>query len=84
MVKADAILAKVKSGHGRIQFRDFQKLLVRLGFRLDRTRGSHHVYVHPRVTRPLSVQPIGNEAKPFQVRQLKDMIAEFGLKLEKG
>jgi predicted RNA binding protein YcfA (HicA-like mRNA interferase family) len=82
MAKADAILEKVISGHGRIPFRDFQKLLVKLGFRLGRTRGSHHVYVHPKVTRPLSIQSMGNEAKPFQVRQLRDMIVEFDLKLD--
>lgn len=82
MAKLSAILEKVMSAHGRIQFRDFQKLLLKLGFRLDRIRGSHHIYVHPKVTRALSIQPIGKEAKPFQVRQLRDMIAEFGLSLE--
>jgi predicted RNA binding protein YcfA (HicA-like mRNA interferase family) len=82
MAKASVILEKVTTGRGRIQFRDFQKLLLKLGFHLDRTRGSHHIYLHPKVTRAFSVQCIGNEAKPFQVRQLRDMIAEFGLKLE--
>jgi predicted RNA binding protein YcfA (HicA-like mRNA interferase family) len=82
MAKAIAVLEKVESGRGRIQFRDFQRLLVKLGFRLDRIRGSHHIYIHPAVTRPFSVQPVGKEAKPFQVRQLKDMIAEFNLGLE--
>ena len=81
MVKADAILAKVISGHGRIQFGDFQKFLVRLGFRLDRARGS---LCPPKGHPPIERQPIGNEAKSFQVGQLKDMIAEFDLKLEKG
>jgi hypothetical protein len=82
MAKAHAILEKVVIGHGRIKFRDLQKLLLGLGFELDRVRGSHHIYVHAQVTRPLSIQPIGNEAKPFQVRQLRDMIAEFDLKLK--
>ena len=82
MAKARAILEKVMSGQGRIQFKEFQKLLAKLGFRLDRVRGSHHIYVHSKVTRPLSIQPIGNEAKPFQVRQLRDMITEFGLGIE--
>lgn len=82
MATPSRILKRVISDQGHISFRDFQKLLLKLGFRLDRTRGSHHIYVHPLGTRPLSVQPIGNEAKPFQVRQLRDMIAEFGLSLE--
>jgi predicted RNA binding protein YcfA (HicA-like mRNA interferase family) len=81
MVKADAILAKVISGHGRIQFRDFQKLLVGLGFRLDRTRGSHHIYVHPKIGRSFPVQPDGPDAKRYQVKQLRDMIETYKLTL---
>ena len=83
MPKPREILAKVTSKKGQIRFRDFQKLLAALGFRLDRIRGSHHIYVNPKVTRVFSVQPVGSEAKPFQVRQLRDMIVEFDLKLDK-
>ncbi len=82
MAKQDTTIEKVMSGRGRVKFRDFQRLLVKLGFHLDRIRGSHHIYTHPRVTRALSIQPVGNEAKPFQVRQLRDMISEFGLSFE--
>ena len=82
MAKQDTTIEKVMSGRDRVKFRDFQRLLVKLGFHLDRIRGSHHVYVHRSVTRPLSIQPVGNEAKPFQVRQLRDMISEFGLSFE--
>jgi hypothetical protein len=82
MAKTGAILEKVITGQGRIKFRDIQKLLLELGFYLDRIRGSHHIYIHPKATRPLNIQPVGNEAKPYQVRQLRDMIVEFSLKLE--
>jgi hypothetical protein len=30
----------------------------------------------------MNVQAAGKDAKPYQVRQLKDMIEEFGLRLE--
>jgi predicted RNA binding protein YcfA (HicA-like mRNA interferase family) len=82
MAKPSDILAKVTTGKGRIKFRDFQRLLGGRGFRLDRIRGSHQIYVHPKVARAFSVQPVGDEAKPFQVRQLRDMIREFHLKLD--
>ena len=59
----------------------YAQLLIALGFKHDRTSGSHRIYVHPEVTRPLSVQPRGKDAKPYQVRQLRVMIEEFGLKL---
>ena len=72
----------VVSGRGTIAFRDLEHLLLRLGFRLDRTSGSHRIYLHPRVSRPLSIQPTGKDAKRYQVRQLRDIINEFGLRLE--
>ncbi|MFL5141931.1 MAG: type II toxin-antitoxin system HicA family toxin [Microvirga sp.] len=67
---------------GVVPFRDLQHLLGRLAFELDRVSGSHHIYVHPNVPRPLNVQPIGKDAKPYQVRQLRDMIVEFGLEVD--
>jgi predicted RNA binding protein YcfA (HicA-like mRNA interferase family) len=74
--------ASVVGGRGTIAFRDLEHLLVKLGFRVDRISGSHHIYVHPNVSRPLSIQPMGKDAKRYQVRQLRDMIEEFGLRLE--
>jgi hypothetical protein len=38
--------------------------------------------VHPRVPRPMNVQSAGKDAKPYQVRQLRDIVEEFGLRLE--
>ncbi|HEY7551721.1 MAG TPA: type II toxin-antitoxin system HicA family toxin [Hyphomicrobiaceae bacterium] len=81
MTKSSKVLDRVKEGQGTISFRDFERLLLALGFRLDRTSGSHRIYLHPQVSRPFSVQPRGNDAKPYQVRQLREMIEEFNLKL---
>jgi predicted RNA binding protein YcfA (HicA-like mRNA interferase family) len=75
-------LESVKRGRGGIAFRDLQRLLEKLGFRLNRVSGSHHIYVHPKVPRPMNVQSVGKDAKPYQVRQLRDIIEEFGLRLE--
>ncbi len=82
MVNPRKTLEAVLRGQGTIAFRDLQRLLAQLGFRLDRITGSHHIYLHPRVPRPLNIQPIGKDAKPYQVRQPRDMIKEFGLSLE--
>jgi len=81
MARPDKVFDRVVEGRGAVSFRDLERLLLALGFRHDRTSGSHRVYVHPRVTRPLSVQPRGKDAKPYQVRQLRAMIEEFGLRL---
>jgi predicted RNA binding protein YcfA (HicA-like mRNA interferase family) len=81
MARPAKVLDRVMEGRGSIPFRDFERLLLALGFRHDRTSGSHRIYIHPRVTRPLSAQPQGKDAKPYQVRQLRAMIEEFELKL---
>jgi predicted RNA binding protein YcfA (HicA-like mRNA interferase family) len=74
-------LEAVKRG-GNIAFWDLQRLMEELGFRLNRISGSHHIYIHPGVPRPMNVQPIGKDAKPYQIRQLRDIIEEFGLRLK--
>ena len=81
MAKPKKAFDRVMEGRGSVSFRDFERLLVALGFTHERTSGSHRIYVHPRVNRPLSVQPKGKDAKPYQVRQLRTMIEEFDLKL---
>jgi predicted RNA binding protein YcfA (HicA-like mRNA interferase family) len=76
------VFEQVVGGRGTVAFRDLQRLLRELGFRLDRVNGSHHIYLHPQVPRPLNIQIKGKDAKAYQVRQLRDMIQEYGLKLD--
>ena len=73
MARPGTVLDQVMEGRGAIAFRDLERLLLALGFRHDRTRGSHRIYIHPRATRPFSVQPRGKDAKPYQIRQLRSM-----------
>jgi predicted RNA binding protein YcfA (HicA-like mRNA interferase family) len=81
-VNPQKTLESVLRAQGSIAFRDLERLLLHLGFRLDRVSGSHHVYVHPKVTRAVNIQPVGKDAKPYQVRQIRDIIIEFRLTLE--
>ena len=74
----DAVL----NGRGTITFRDLEHLLTALGFKLARISGSHRIYAHPSVSRSLNIQPIGKDAKRYQIRQFRDIIVEFGLRLE--
>jgi predicted RNA binding protein YcfA (HicA-like mRNA interferase family) len=64
-------------------FADFARVLEAFGFVLRRTSGSHRIYSHAAVPRPLSVQPVKGEAKPYQVRQFLAMVEEFDLEMEK-
>jgi len=82
MANPKKTLEAIRRGQGVISVGDFQRLLERLGFRLDRVNGSHHIYLHPGVSRPMNIQKTGKDAKPYQVGQLRDMIKEFGLRID--
>ena len=66
-----------------VGFAEFCRLVEAFGFELRRVSGSHHIYRHPGVPRPLSLQPREREAKPYQIRQFLEMVEEFGLTMER-
>jgi len=72
----------VASRGGVISLRDFVRLLEAFGFVHDRTVGSHRQYFHPRVPRSLPVQPVGKDAKKYQVRELLEIVEAYGLHIE--
>lgn len=76
------LLRKVLSGSKNIRFADMIKLAEGFGFRLARTEGSHHIMTHPDVPRPLNLQEVGGQAKPYQVRQFLKLIEQYNLALE--
>ncbi len=80
--RLERLLAQVIAGRGSIQFREFEALIVALGFEFKRQTGSHRQYLHPKVGRPFPIQPDGNEAKRYQCRELRDMISAYGLTLD--
>ena len=83
MVKLSKIYQQLVAGRaGIISFRDFVWLLEAFGFRHNRTNGSHHVYGHPKLERPLIIQPIGKDAKAYQVAQFLDMVEQAGLEMD--
>jgi predicted RNA binding protein YcfA (HicA-like mRNA interferase family) len=81
MAADETIIQAILTGHAAIPFRDLERVLRRLGFVVVRVRGSHYIYRHPRIPRHINIQPVGNEAKSYQVRQLRDMIVECNIKL---
>ena len=71
----------VIDGHSdyNIRFVDFQNLLVDLGFKFVRQRGSHSIYYCDRIKEFVNIQSDGNKAKGYQVRQLRAIIMRHGL-----
>ena len=77
------LLRRIESGaHANIRFGDFQDLIVGLGYALDRVNGDHFIYEHERIVSYLNIQPLGGDAKVYQVRELLKYIREYNLKLE--
>ncbi|MCZ0937276.1 MAG: type II toxin-antitoxin system HicA family toxin [Caldilineaceae bacterium] len=56
-------------------------LLLRLGF-VERVRGSHHIFRKKGVSERLNLQRDGSNAKPYQVRQVRQVILKYQLEEE--
>jgi hypothetical protein len=75
------LIAQILSGRAdrNVRFRDLCGLLLALGFD-ERIRGSHHIYSRADVAEILNIQPRdGGMAKPYQVRQVRDLLVKYRL-----
>jgi predicted RNA binding protein YcfA (HicA-like mRNA interferase family) len=68
------------SSDANIDFNDLIKLLIDLGFN-ERQKGSHHIFTQTGVDEIVNVQPKGNKAKPYQVKQIRNIILKYRLEL---
>lgn len=82
-MKARQVLENILAGSRNIRFADACRLAKGLGFELDRTRGSHHIFAHREVAGlRLNLQPDKNgQMKMYQIRQLLDAMETNGLRL---
>lgn len=80
MGKWDRLLERVLRGSSdaAIPFDDLCGLLERLGFE-RRTRGSHNVFRRAGIAERPNLQHSGRHAKPYQVRQVRDIILRHKL-----
>lgn len=72
---------KARSNPASLRFREVCRLAEGVGFRLDRVRASHHIFLHPTLRELLNLQSRGGQAIPYQVRQLVKLIEIHGLLL---
>jgi predicted RNA binding protein YcfA (HicA-like mRNA interferase family) len=81
-VKPRALLRRISSGAlTNIDFRDFVRLARAFGFRVARTKGSHHILHHPEIPELLNLQKVQEEAKPYQIRQFLSLTERYNLQL---
>jgi hypothetical protein len=66
------------SSDANIEFNELRSLLVALEFR-ERIRGSHHIFTRAGVDEIVNLQPKGSKAKPYQVRQVRQLIIKYNL-----
>ncbi len=63
-----------------IGFDELCNLLAQLGFSM-RVRGSHHMFSKPGVAELVNLQRDGRNAKPYQVKQVRNIIVKYKLEL---
>lgn len=80
MVKRDSLLAKLLSGtaDANVPFDGLRRLLGHLGLD-ERIRGSHHIFTKTGVEEILNLQPVGRNAKAYQVKQVRAVIVKYRL-----
>ena len=85
MVRSNKILERVLQGtsDANIPFEGLRGLLLRLGFE-ERTHGSHHIFAREGIEEILNLQPRGAQAKPYQVKQVRQVILRYKLGGKRG
>lgn len=80
MGKKDKLIGRILSGTAdvSITFADLRGLLLDLGFD-ERTRGGHHIFTRDDVEEIINLQPMGNMSKPYQVRQVRNLMLRYKL-----
>ena len=81
--RSDRLRQRILSGRAdaNIRFDDLRLFLLRLGF-IERVRGSHHIFRKAGVRERMIMQRDGSLAKPYQVRQVRQVILRH--QLEEG
>lgn len=79
----DKILQEIMCGFKDkgIRFTELQKILETFGFQC-RVKGDHFIYYKEGIDEIINIQPDGNRAKPYQVKQVRNLILKYKLELE--
>jgi predicted RNA binding protein YcfA (HicA-like mRNA interferase family) len=76
--KYEKIISKILKGKSdkNISFLSLRQLLLHLGFD-ERIKGSHHIFRKAGVEAKVNLQQERNKAKPYQVRQIRELILKY-------
>lgn len=82
MATIEKLFMSIMSGtqDRNIKFADLQKILDLLGFQC-RIKGDHFIYWKDGIDEIINIQPDGNKAKPYQVKQIRNLILKYELEV---
>lgn len=80
MPQQDRLLEQILRGRSdaNIPFEGLLRLLRKLGFN-ERIRGSHHIFTLEGIQEIINLQSKGAKAKPYQVKQVRNLILKYRL-----
>jgi predicted RNA binding protein YcfA (HicA-like mRNA interferase family) len=81
-MKKRKLLQKLITNQKNIRFADAVTCAESFGFRLDRVNGSHHIFIHPDIPELLNLQDVKGKAKPYQIRQMLQLIEAHNLRMD--
>ncbi len=85
MSRVKKAIAKILEGRSdaNLDFDDVCHALERMGFTRRSGKGSHTIFTRPDVEEIINLQPkSGGKAKPYQVRQVRELIHKYTLEAE--
>ena len=80
MSQYEKLLLSILSGtrDKNLLFSGLRVVLERLGFQC-RIKGDHFIYTKVGIEEIINIQPMGNMAKPYQVKQVRGIILKYQL-----
>jgi HicA toxin of bacterial toxin-antitoxin, len=82
-MQAEKLLEKALNSPQNLRFAEALKLAEAFGFQVARVRGSHHILRRPGVPELLNFQNVGGKAKPYQIKQLIEIVEAYNLSLDR-
>jgi len=70
----------LRRSDANVPFRELCHLMKRLGFH-QRVKGDHYIFTRQGVEEILNLQPKGSKVKPYQVKQVRDVLLKYELTL---
>lgn len=78
MSKSEKLLARLRNTLSGVRFEEAGKIAERLGFQRRGGQGSHRTYAREGEPLLLNFQNRGGFIKPYQARQLLNMVEKYG------